>query len=309
MNKFAQLLSSPGPFIIDGGLATELEKLGFDLDNDLWSASVLASDPDAIVKVHRSYLDAGADCIISASYQASRTGFMSHGMSEAEADRLIVSTVELATRARDEYLADNPGVDRQPAVAASIGPWGAAQHDGSEYTGAYDVSDQALGAFHAERLKLLDAAGADLLAVETIPNFREAEILADVLDDVSTPAWVAFACRDERHISDGSPLWAAAGLFAEHAKVLAVGINCTPPQFVTPLISALRSAAPDKAIVVYPNSGETYHTEDNSWSGTACDIHGDFDVAGWHAAGAKGIGGCCRTSPADIATISCRLKN
>lgn len=309
MNKFEQLLERPEPFVIDGGLATELEKLGFDINNPLWSASLLTSDPAAIVKVHRSYLDAGADCIISASYQASRQGFMSHGMSESEADKLIASAVELALRARDEFLADNPDAGRQPVVAASVGPYAVAQHDGSEYTGIYNVSDRAIGEFHAQRLRVLDNAGADVLAVETIPNFREAEILADLLDDVSTPAWVSFACRDERSLSDGAKLWAAAGLFAEHAIVRAVGINCTRPQFISGLISELRSAAPDKAIVVYPNSGETYHSKSNSWSGTACDLDREFNVVDWFDAGAKGIGGCCRTGPADIAAIRARLAS
>lgn len=307
MNQFERFLERDAPVILDGGLATQLESMGFEIGGALWSASMLASNPRAIIDAHRAYLDAGAECIISASYQASRQGFMSSGYSADEADKLIVSSVELARKARDEYLADNPGVEYEPLVAASVGPWGATQQEGLEYTGDYEISDQELGEFHASRLRLLDNAGADLLAVETIPNFREAQILCDLLDDVSTPAWVAFACRDERHMSDGSSLWAAIGLYSEHPNVLAVGINCTPPEFIQPLIAEVRSAAPDKAVVVYPNSGEIYHAENNSWSGTACNFDTDFDVAGWYAAGAKLIGGCCRTGPAHIAATRARL--
>ena len=307
MNNFVQMLDSDTPIIIDGGLATHLESMGFDLDNDLWSASLLTNNPGAIVEAHLAYLEAGADCIISASYQASRQGFMSRGMTAEEADRLTVSAVELAKTACEEYLAGHPEVDSPLLVAASVGPYGAAQHDGSEYTGAYNVSDKNLCDFHAQRLRLLDEAGADVLAVETIPNFCEAEILADLLADVATPSWVSFACRDESHLSDGSPLWAAAGLFAEHSRVAAVGVNCTPPQFVALLIEELKSAAPEKAIVVYPNSGEIFRSEDNSWSGGACDLDHNFNVSDWYAAGAKGIGGCCRTGPDDIAAIRVRL--
>jgi homocysteine S-methyltransferase len=284
-----------------------LETMGFDISGSLWSASLLASNPRAIVDAHRAYLDAGADCIIAASYQASRGGFMAKGLSVGESDRLIVSAVDLACQARDEYLADHPGTDRVPLVAASVGPYGAALHDGSEYTGDYDVSDTDLGEFHSTRLQLLDKAGADFLAVETIPNFREAQVLYDLLDDVSSPAWVSFACRDERSLSDGSSLWAAAGLFADHPGVHAIGINCTPPRFILPLISQVRAAAPGKAVVVYPNSGETYHAEDNSWSGTACDYDNEFNVNEWFDAGAKLIGGCCRTGPVDIAALRSRL--
>jgi len=309
MNRLRPLLEREGPVILDGGLATQLESMGFDIGGDLWSAALLASEPRAIIDAHRAYLDAGAECIVSASYQASRAGFMSHGHSAEEADRLIASSVELARTARDECMSDNPDIRYQPIVAASVGPYGAAMHDGSEYTGDYDVSDHDLRRFHSSRLRLLDSCGADVLAVETIPNFREAEILCDLLEEVSTPAWVSFACRDERHISDGSPLRESASLCASHPRVLAVGINCTPPQIILPLIEEVQSAAPDKAIVVYPNSGETYHVEDNSWSGQACDLDREFNVAVWHAAGAKLIGGCCRTGPDDIACIRSRLAS
>jgi len=307
MNKFEQLLERDDPVILDGGLATQLESMGFDIDGALWSAALLESHPRAIVDAHRAYLDAGADCIVSASYQASRRGFMSCGHSADEADRLIASSVELALTAREEYLADNPDKAR-PLVAASVGPYGATQQDGSEYTGIYDISVQDLGRFHAERLDVLDNCGADVLAVETIPNFTEARVLCDLLEEVSTPAWISFACKDERSLSDGSRLWAAAGLFADHPNVHAVGVNCTPPEFITSLIAEVKSAAPDKAIVVYPNSGEIYHSEDNSWSGKACDFDHDFNVARWHDAGAKLIGGCCRTGPENIAAIRSRLN-
>lgn len=307
MNAFRQLLEREGPIVLDGGLATQLESMGFDISGELWSAALLSSNPRAIVDAHLAYLEAGAECIIGASYQASCTGFMSHGHSEAEADRLIASAVELARTARDVYLEDNPDIQYRPAVAVSIGPYGATLQDGSEYTGDYAVSDQDLRRFHLSRLQLLDACGPDVLAVETIPNFREAEILSDLLEGVATPAWVSFACRDERNISDGSEFAAAVALFSKHPRVLAVGVNCTPPQFVLSLIEAVKVAAPDKAIVVYPNSGETYHAEDNSWSGQACDLDNDFNVSDWLALGAKLIGGCCRTGPQDIARIRRRL--
>jgi len=232
---------------------------------------------------------------------------MSHGHSAEEADRLIVSAVELARIARDEYLSDNPNIQYEPIVAASVGPYGAAMHDGSEYTGNYDVSDHDLRRFHSSRLQLLDSCGADVLAVETIPNSCEARILCDLLEEVATPAWVSFACRDERDISDGSRLREGASLFSDHPCVLAVGVNCTPPHVILQLIEETKFAAPDKAIVVYPNSGEAYHAEDNSWSGQACDLDNDFNVNTWQAAGAILIGGCCRTGPEDIARIRSRL--
>ena len=307
LNKFEQMLDCETPVILDGGLATQLESMGHDIGGELWSASLLASDPRAIVNAHRAYLDAGADVIISASYQASRSGFMSLGYSAEESDQLLLSAVKLGQIACEEYLKTSPPTSKHPIVAASIGPYGAIMHDGSEYTGDYRVSDEVLTEFHSSRLKVLDAAGADVLAVETIPNFREAEILCGLLETVSTPAWISFACCDALKISDGAMLRDVASLFSGHERVHAVGINCTPPEFILPLIGEVRSGAADKPVVVYPNSGETYHSKDNSWSGVACDLENDFNVDEWITAGARLIGGCCRTSPADIYAISRRL--
>ncbi len=297
MNNFESALKHNEPVILDGGLATQLEAMGFDIDGALWSAKLLASNPRAIVEAHRAYLDAGADCIISASYQASREGFGAIGKTPKEADELIVSSVALALRARQEFMDENTATDRKPIVAASVGPYGATQNDGSEYTGFYSASAEKLRAFHQQRLLILDQAGADVLAVETIPNAVEACVLAELLKDVDTPAWVSFSCRNGEDLSDGTPLREVAKKFAVHRRVYAVGVNCTPPEFIIPLISILMNAAPDKKLIVYPNSGEIYHTHDNSWSGMACDFDNVFDVAGWRGAGAKFIGGCCRTGP------------
>ena len=303
MNKFEAALQGDATIVLDGGLATQLESMGCDLGSALWSARLLESNPRAIIDAHRAYLDAGASCIVSASYQASREGFMSIGKSAAEADALIVSAVELAKIARAEFLDDNPKVTRGPLVAASVGPYGAAMHDGSEYTGQYSVSAAGLRHFHSERLRLLDHSDADVLAVETIPNIVEAAILSELLAESGTPAWLSFCCRDSKSLSDGTPLATAAALFSGHARVLAVGVNCTRPEYVSELIESIKLAAADKAIVVYPNSGETYHVADNSWSGPACDFAADFNVAAWRAAGAKLIGGCCRTGPDNIAAM------
>ena len=308
-NKLAALLASGRPVTIDGGLATQLEAQGCNIDGSLWSAALLQSDPAAIVAAHRAFLDAGAQIIISASYQASVAGFMQLGMSQQAAEQLIASSVGLACSARDEFLAANPGGNDTPLVAASIGPWGACQHDGSEYTGVYDIDDAGLRLFHQQRLQLLDRTNADLLACETIPNLREARVLSELLADARLPAWVSFCCKDERRLSDGTPLGEACALFREHPQVLALGVNCTAPQFVTALIGEIRAAAPDKAIVVYPNSGERYHAATNSWSGDASPAGFATHADEWRNAGARLIGGCCRVGPPQILAVHARLAS
>jgi homocysteine S-methyltransferase len=306
---FLQLLARGTPVLLDGGLATELEAQGHDIGTTLWSAELLRSNPQAIVRAHRAYLDAGAECIISASYQASRQGFGQLGFSAQEADRLIASAIELANEARDGFVAGRTGAGPHPLVAASVGPYGAALHDGSEYRGRYGVGKERLRAFHEARLRLLDASGADVLACETIPDSEEAEVLAELLQSARTPAWVSFSCRDERSICDGTPLADMAAHFAVHPTIKALGVNCTAPQYVEPLIREIRRSAPDKAVVVYPNSGEQYDARRNRWLGTVTPLDCAAAAGEWLAAGATLIGGCCRMGPAHIAAMKTALRD
>ena len=299
-NVFIRALQRPEPLLLDGGLATQLEAQGCDLGNALWSASTLIDNPQAIVDASLAYLEAGARCIASASYQASREGFAQLGHSADEADRLMLLSVELAKRARDEFA----GAAEKPLVAASIGPYGAMLHDGSEYTGDYGVPDETLRRFHEERLQLFDGSGADVLAVETVPCLPEARVLAELLQDCVTPSWISFSCRNDRQISDGTPLAEVAALFQSHPTVRAVGINCTPPQYATALIRILRDALPDKAVAAYPNSGEKFSASDNAWSGDVVAL----TVAEWVGAGARIVGGCCRVGPEQIRAMAAGLK-
>ena len=292
--KFESRLSARTSVVIDGGLATQLEAQGCDIDNPLWSASVIESNPQAIVDAHRAFLDAGAEIIITASYQAT------------EPD-LVSRSVELALQARDEYSRDNPTEERAPLIAASIGPYGAAMCDGSEYTGDYEIGADQLREFHQARLELLDSSGADLLACETIPSRVEAAVLSEMLTRAQGPAWVSFSCRDEYRICDGTPIAEAAALFRDQPRVLAVGVNCTRPQFVASLIGQLREAIPEKAIVVYPNSGEDYDAGSKTWSGTVTALDWAGAAQQWVAAGATIVGGCCRTGPEQIRAISNEL--
>lgn len=233
---------------------------------------------------------------------------MLEGATAAEADGLIKSSVTLARQARDEFIRDNPGSET-PLIAASIGPYGAVLHDGSEYTGDYDISEDELREFHRERLELLDSSDVDLLACETIPSAVEALVLSELLRDAQNSSWISFSCRDASHLVDGTPLAEVAGLFSDHPTVLAVGVNCVPPDIVVPLIATLREAVPEKSIVVYPNSGEVYRVEDNTWIGTATPLQCEHAANDWIAAGATIVGGCCRIGPGQIAAMAQSVGN
>ena len=301
---FYKSLDRGDPILIDGGLATQCEAMGCDISSDLWSAELLLSNNRIIVDAHCAYLKAGAELIISASYQASSTGLMKRGLSLEKTEEIIVNSVCLAMQARREFLRDNADVQISPLIAASIGPYGAALNDGSEYTGEYDISIKDLRDFHSRRIELLASSGADLLACETIPSFEEARVLCELLQNLKCPAWVSFSCIDEKHISDGTPIADVAGLFHDHDSVLAVGVNCTAPQLIPSIITELKNSAPNKAIVVYPNSGEIYHVNDNSWSGTVTEMQCEQSAQQWIDAGADLVGGCCRIGPSHIAAMA-----
>ena len=304
-NPILPFVQKHGAFVLDGGLATELEASGSDLSNALWSAWLLRDDPDIIKQVHLAYYKAGADCAITASYQATIPGFMAQGMSEFEAVRLIWLSVNLAVQARDEFWADaaNRVGRKRPLVAASVGPYGAYLADGSEYRGDYDLDENGLVAWHRRRWHILAGTKADLLACETIPSFAEARAQVRLLQE--TPermAWFSFSCRDEAHISDGTPIAECAAYLDQFEQVAAVGINCTAPRFLPELIQATFSVT-QKPIIVYPNSGETYDVERKDWHG---ELHpAEFGTMSreWRKLGASGVGGCCRTRPAHIRQI------
>ncbi len=302
-------LARNGVLIVDGGLATELEALGYQLPDGLWSARLLDTAPQAIQQVHADYLAAGADCIITASYQASLPGFVDHGYSQSRAVELLRTSVELALNARESFWskAGNRPSRLRPLVAASIGPYGAYRADGSEYTGQYGLSEDELVTFHRQRWQLFVASQADLLACETIPCALEARALAHLLNETpDSRAWVSFSCRDGQHISDGTPLAEALAPFVDLPQVVALGTNCTALRYVLPLLETLHSVTA-KPLIVYPNCAQGYDRQTRRWGASllACDFAAAAQT--WQQAGAVLIGGCCRTTPSHIAALRARL--
>ena len=306
MNPISNILKSYPIVILDGALATELERHGCNLKDDLWSAKVLLETPELIQQVHMDYFMAGADCAITASYQATIGGLSRRGLNEKEAIELIQKSVQLAAGARDEFWRDKAQhVGRpRPFVAASVGPYGAYLADGSEYRGDYGLTETQLMDFHRPRMQALIEAGADILACETIPCLVEAQALVTLLAEFpNVSAWISFSCRDDSHVCHGEKFEDCVRLVSQSPQVAAVGVNCTSPKFVSSLIREARKAT-DKPILVYPNSGETYDAASNDWDGKPeCDSFSD-QAREWVQFGAQGIGGCCRTTPDDIRAIA-----
>jgi homocysteine S-methyltransferase len=298
-------LDLTGLHVLDGGLATELERRGFDLDGPLWSAQVLQSSPEAVLAVHRDYLEAGADCLLTASYQVSAEGFEAIGNNPRDAAKAAAgalrTSVELAERARSEYQASTP---RRIWIAASLGPYGAMLHNGAEYHGNYQCSFAELVGFHSRRIAVLAETRADFLAFESIPSRQEAEAILSALEThPDLAAYLSFTCKDGTQVSHGERLQECAELLDQQPQVIGIGVNCTSPELISSLIGELAQAT-SKPIVVYPNSGERWNAEHRCWSGDG-QIREFGDLAGrWRSAGALWIGGCCRTGPEHVRAVA-----
>lgn len=287
--------------ILDGGMATELEYQGANIDGPLWSAHVLEDAPEKVIAVHRAYIQVGAQCIETASYQVSRMGYAEFGLPPERADAALLRAVQLARTAAAEFP------NRRILIAASLGPYGAALHNGAEYHGNYGVGFSELVAFHRDRICVLAEAGPvapDLLAFETLPSLEEAKAIGEALSPwPHLAAWFCFTCKDARHVAHGELLSDCAATVARFPQTIAVGVNCTQPALMPPLIGELRRAS-DKPVVVYPNSGEGWDAESRCWTGKSDPASFGAQAKDWFAAGAQIVGGCCRTRPRHIQQVA-----
>jgi homocysteine S-methyltransferase len=304
-SPFEPFLRAQGVVILDGGLATALEAQGQDLNDPLWSARVLLDAPEIVRRVHLEYLAAGADCIATVTYQATFEGMARRGLTDTESENILASAVNLAVEARKAFWADpaNRRGRLRPLVAASVGPYGAYLADGSEYSGNYGLSEDALYEFHRRRWHVLADAAPDVMGCETIPSVVEAGALLRLLAE--TPgrwAWLSFQCRDGAHLADGTPLAEVVRLCSSSERVAGVGVNCVPPRLVDALLDAALGEA-HVPVMAYPNSGEAYDATSKAWRPGRAGPDPADAAPGWRDRGARVLGGCCRTGPDTIARM------
>ena len=306
MNPIERILAQQKVLVVDGASGSELENKGYDINDALWSAQLLMNHPEAILALHHEYLDAGADCITTVSYQATYEAFMKRGLSETESTVLLQLSVELARQARDEFwgIPENRVARVKPIVAASIGPYGAYLADGSEYRGNYGLDEAALMQFHKKRLMTIIESKPDVIACETVPCLVEAKALVNTLREYpEVSAWISFSAKDGMHTNNGETIRSCAAYLNQQAQVAAIGINCTSPQYVDSLIHEIK-AVTNKPIIVYPNGGGSYDASSKTWS-NAAKLGSYSEMARhWYESGASVIGGCCQTTPLDITGIA-----
>jgi homocysteine S-methyltransferase len=276
---------------LDGGLSTALENNGNKLTTSLWTGELIKTNPAQITKAHLDFINAGAQIIITSSYQLSYSGCGVRGWSADETDQALIASTQLAKKAVTESSKD-------VKVAASVGPYGASLADGSEYKGNYGVSKAVIKDFHAKRLEMLISTSPDYLALETMPDTFEVEVLLELLSDCPIPFWVSYSCKAGNETNAGQDFQSAVDL-AQNA--MAVGINCTKPELINDL---LRSAKSNKPYVVYPNSGRVWDAENKVWTGSAAVGFSNELIRQWAEAGAEIIGGCCGIGAVEIAALN-----
>lgn len=259
---------------------------------------MLADDPAAIQAVHEAFVHAGARIVITASYQVSREGFSAAGRSEESADEALRASVRVARRAVG---------DSGALVAASVGPYGAILHDGSEYRGRYGVSHDHLVDFHAQRLGVLLEEEPDLLAIETIPDLDEVRAIVEALaDHPGASAWMTFSCADASTVCAGQSVEDAVLAATAASAVQAVGVNCTAPAHVADLLGRM-AATTGLPLVAYPNAGASYAPE-SGWTGPETAIDAAL-VEEWLAMPTlRLVGGCCGVGAGDIAALSEQVR-
>jgi len=275
---------------LDGGLSTALENNGNKLTTSLWTGELILVNPSEITKAHLDFINAGADIIITSSYQISYLGCSKRGWSESKTDQALRGSTQLA---KDAVLKSGKSVK----VASSIGPYGAALADGSEYKGNYGVTKSVLKDFHARRLEVLISTSPDLLALETMPDTFEVELLLELLSDCPIPYWVSYSCKAGNQTNAGQSFTQAVSLAKD---AMAVGINCTAPELITDL---LLSAEGVKPFVVYPNSGRSWNAKTKEWEGSSETGFDELLIKSWISAGAQIIGGCCGIGADEILNL------
>jgi S-methylmethionine-dependent homocysteine/selenocysteine methylase len=284
--------------VIDGGLSTELERLGAVIEGNLWTGQNLLTNPQLVEAAHRNYAEAGAKIAITASYQVSRIGFEEIGLTKADADEALRRSVSIARTG-------TAGTDSK--VAASVGPYGAVLHDGSEFRGDYKVSQWQLEDFHSERLEVLLDAEPDMLAVETIPNVIESKALRNVLEGVKIPFWISFTAGSGDKLWSGEEVVEAAQAVAGLNNLISVGVNCVDPIHVASLITKIYSAT-SLPSVVYPNCGGTWDSASGAWEGGSKRSLSQW-IPEWKNLPIEWVGGCCGTDALDIEELSLTLES
>ena len=294
--------------VLDGGMGQELLRHTASTPTPLWSADVMARDPQAVVDVHRSYIDAGAQVITLNSYSATRCRLGQRGRGD-EYESLQRTALELAAHARSEA-----GAPDTVRIAGCLSPylW--------SYRPELAPPFDELVPYYAETVEL-QAPGVDLFLAETMTSVDEGVAAAVAASTAGLPVWVAWTLADDRsgHLRSGETIAdAAAELRRRGVAVDGLLVNCSLPESIDAALPALRRAGDEigARVGAYANGFGAINADYTTDSTVdALDQRADLDPAGylrwierWVDGGATIVGGCCEIGPAHIRAIADRFR-
>ncbi|CAI4045566.1 hypothetical protein SKDZ_12G0030 [Saccharomyces kudriavzevii ZP591] len=303
--------------VLDGGQGTELENRGINIGGPVWSATPFTSDSfweqsshdrEVVEEMYRDFMNAGANVLMTITYQANfksiseNTSIQTLSAYNGFLNRIVSFTRRI--------------IGEESYLVGSIGPWAA--HVSSEYTGNYGPHPEDIDYYNFFKPQLdsfNENKDIDLIGFETVPNFHELKaILSWGEDIISKPFYVGLSVHDNGLLRDGTTLEEVSahikGLGSRINKhLLLMGVNCISFNRSTLILRTLHESLPDTPLLVYPNSGEVYDVKEKTWHWpTDKPESWDITVKTFIDSGARIIGGCCRTSPKDIAEIATAVR-
>jgi len=269
-----------GPLLLDGPMGTALEALGLSLPAPLWTAAGVIDRPDSVREVHAGYAAVGASVHTAASFRTTARSLAG----SAHAERWV----ELTTRA---VRLCREGAGPGDRVAGCMAPLEDC------YRPDLTPDDASLAGEHGAMARVLADAGADLLLVESMCSTRELAAATRAAAATGLPVWSCVTLGPKGRFFDRGQLLDVAAV-AQDAGASAFGLNCTPPQLMTPLMDELACAARrPPQLLAYGNAifAGSEHLSPEDYLGHA---------RRWRAAGTDIIGSCCGTTPAHLAALS-----
>ncbi len=287
-NPIDALLAEKGVLLADGATGTNLFGMGLASGEapELWNEEA----PEKIVALHRNFVDAGADIILTNSFGGTRHRLKLHHAQ----DRVFELNKKAAEIARS--VADK--ADRKVIVAGSVGPTG----ELLQPLGALTYDD-AVAAFK-EQIEGLKAGGAEIAWIETMSAPEEARAAAQAAIEVGLPYTYTFsfdtAGRSMMGLAPKHIHGIAEGL---SEPAVAVGANCgVGASDILASLLDMTEANPDAKVIVKGNCGiPEFRGTEIHYSGTP-ELMSDY-VRLAVDAGAKIVGGCCGTSFAHLAAM------
>ncbi len=288
-----RLAGHGGPLILDGATGTELERAGLRTGLPLWSTHALLEAPEAVLRIHTAYREVGAEILTANSFRTQRRTLARAGLGESDA-RLTRLAVELARLAASPATDDDP-----PWIAGSLPPLEDCYRPDLVPSGA------ELAREHGRQAELLGEAGVDLILVETMNSLRETRAAARAAAATGLPFVVSFVAWAGAALLSGEPLARAAAEAAD-LGACAVGVNCLPIANLAACRQGL--AGLPVPLLVAPNLGQPEPRTGFARDATSDPRAFPDALAEWLAAPAGIVGGCCGTTPAQIAALAARLR-